>query len=74
MVQDMTVGHKDMMGAITQCDEMGSSNHLFGAAILDTPTEHAFDQISSLAARLFDAPISLISIIDGERIQIGTWC
>ena len=68
MVQDMTVGHKDMMGAITQCDEMGSSNHLFGAAILDTPTEHAFDQISSLAARLFDAPISLISIIDGERI------
>ncbi|MBW4662171.1 MAG: PAS domain-containing protein [Drouetiella hepatica Uher 2000/2452] len=35
--------------------------------ILDTPPEAAFDRITKLAARLFDMPISLISLVDTSR-------
>lgn len=35
--------------------------------ILDTPPEAAFDRITSLAARLFDVPIALVSLIDASR-------
>lgn len=37
--------------------------------ILDTPPEPAFDRITSLAADLFDAPISVIGIVDRD----GLW-
>jgi GAF domain-containing protein len=36
--------------------------------ILDTPPDGAFDRITALAARLFDVPISIISIVDHDRI------
>jgi two-component sensor histidine kinase len=36
--------------------------------ILDTPPEPAFDRITALAATLFDAPISIISFLDGNRL------
>ncbi|WP_017298385.1 PAS domain S-box protein [Nodosilinea nodulosa] len=35
--------------------------------ILDTPPEAQFDRITALAARLFHAPIALISLIDDSR-------
>jgi PAS domain S-box-containing protein len=35
--------------------------------ILDTPPEAAFDRITKLAARLFDIPIALISLVDESR-------
>ncbi len=35
--------------------------------ILDTPPEVAFDRITKLAARLFDMPIALISLLDESR-------
>jgi signal transduction histidine kinase/ActR/RegA family two-component response regulator len=35
--------------------------------ILDTPAEAAFDRITSLAARLFDVPIALVSLVDASR-------
>jgi PAS domain S-box-containing protein len=35
--------------------------------ILDTPREAAFDRITALAARLFDLPIALISLVDESR-------
>ena len=35
--------------------------------ILDTPTEVAFDRITSLAARMFDVPIALVSLLDESR-------
>ena len=35
--------------------------------ILDTPPEAAFDRITRLAARLFDMPIALISLVDESR-------
>ena len=36
--------------------------------ILDTPADGAFDRITSLGARLFDVPISIVSIVDEDRI------
>jgi signal transduction histidine kinase/DNA-binding response OmpR family regulator len=36
--------------------------------ILDTPPDGAFDRITSLAARIFSVPISIISLVDEDRI------
>ena len=36
--------------------------------ILDTPPDGAFDRITALAARRFDVPIAIISIVDEDRI------
>ena len=36
--------------------------------VLDTPPDGSFDRITALAARLFDVPISIVSIVDTDRI------
>jgi GAF domain-containing protein len=36
--------------------------------ILDSPPDGAFDRITSLAARIFDVPISTITVVDHDRI------
>lgn len=36
--------------------------------ILDTPPDGSFDRVTALAARRFGAPISIISIVDHDRI------
>ena len=36
--------------------------------VLDTPPDGAFDRITALAARLFSVPISIVSIVDTDRI------
>src|SRR5688572_6068035 len=36
--------------------------------ILDSPTDGAFDRVTALAARRFGVPISIISIVDHDRI------
>lgn len=36
--------------------------------ILDTPPDGAFDRITALAARLFETPIAIVSIVDDDRI------
>ena len=36
--------------------------------ILGTPPEAAFDRITALAADLFDAPIAIVSFLDGHRL------
>jgi len=36
--------------------------------ILDTPPDGAFDRITAIAARRFEVPISIISIVDHDRI------
>ena len=37
-------------------------------AILDTPPDGTFDNITSLAARFFDVPIAIVSIVDHDRV------
>ncbi len=36
--------------------------------ILDTPPDGAFDRVTELAARIFNVPISIVSIVDEDRI------
>ena len=36
--------------------------------VLDTPPDGSFDRITALAARLLDVPISIVSIVDRDRI------
>lgn len=36
--------------------------------ILDTPPEDAFDRVAALAARLLDAPIATVTIVDADRV------
>ena len=36
--------------------------------VLDTPPDGAFDRITALAARMFDVPIAIVSIVDTDRI------
>jgi hypothetical protein len=36
--------------------------------ILDTPPNGAFDRVTALAARRFNVPISIVSIVDNDRI------
>ncbi len=40
---------------------------LHGLRILDTPPEDRFDQITALAARVFDVPVAYISMVDANR-------
>jgi GAF domain-containing protein len=46
---------RERLDALAQC------------CILDTPAEEAFDRLATLAARMFDAPIALVSLVDAER-------
>jgi len=48
-------------------DETSRLAALADTQLLDTPAEPAFDQVARLAARLFDVPIALVSLIDAER-------
>ena len=36
-------------------------------ALLDTPPEEAFDRLTRLAARILNAPLALISLVDEDR-------
>ncbi len=36
--------------------------------ILDTPPEHAFDNVARLATQIFKVPISLVSLVDAEQV------
>ncbi len=36
--------------------------------LLDSPTDSAFDRITKLATQIFDVPVSLISLVDKDRV------
>ena len=52
---------------IPQSVESARAAALDRFAILDTPAEQAFDDLTALAARICDVPMSLISLIDVDR-------
>jgi PAS domain S-box-containing protein len=48
-------------------DEDERLAELHSLNILDTPSEERFDRITRLALRIFDVPIALVSLVDGNR-------
>ena len=40
---------------------------LYNYDVLDSPPEPSFDRLTALAARLFDAPIALVSLVERDR-------
>ena len=56
------------MTLVSSADEDARLEVVKGFEILDTPADGSFDRITALAARLFDVPISTISIVDHDRI------
>ncbi|HYI64784.1 MAG TPA: histidine kinase dimerization/phosphoacceptor domain -containing protein [Allosphingosinicella sp.] len=49
-------------------DEAGRMAAVNRYDILDTPADGSFDRITAIAARRFDVPIAIISIVDHDRI------
>lgn len=43
-------------------------DNLYHYEILDTPADGHFDEITSLAAKLFDVPVAIITLVDTDRI------
>lgn len=37
-------------------------------AVLDTPPDGVFDRVAAIAARVFDAPIATVTIVDSDRV------
>ncbi len=56
-----------MKCAPSPADEIERLAALSEAAILDTPPEPAFDDLTRLAASICGTPIALVSLIDGDR-------
>lgn len=54
--------------ALSDADEAARMAAVRRYDVLDTPPDGAFDRITALAARIFDVPISIVSIVDTDRI------
>jgi len=55
------------MRAPLPADEPARLRALHALGILDSPAEERFDRITRLARRVFDVPIALVSLVDGDR-------
>lgn len=53
---------------MVQSSEEQRINDLRGYEILDTPPDGYFDEITSLAVKIFEVPIAIISLVDTDRI------
>ncbi len=52
----------------TTTNEAKRLENLHQYEILDTPQDGYFDEITSLAAKLFDVPIAIVTLVDKDRI------
>ena len=57
-----------MSATVTPANEVERLSELRRYEILDTPPEEFFDRITAVAASLFQTPISLISLVDQNRV------
>jgi PAS domain S-box-containing protein len=48
-------------------DELARLEELYRYEVLDTPDEEFYDRLTQFAARTFDVPIALISLVDRDR-------
>ncbi|MEO0424281.1 MAG: diguanylate cyclase [Pseudomonadota bacterium] len=55
------------MASPTPIDEASRLRTLRALNILDTPRERRYDRFVAIATRLFNAPIAVVSFIDGDR-------
>jgi len=55
-------------GAPEAEDEEGRMTAVRRYDLLDTPPDGSFDRITALAARIFQVPIALVSVVDYDRI------
>ncbi len=58
----------NMIALETPPNETQRIETLKGFGMLDTPPDGAFDSITQLASTIFDVPISIISLVDTDRI------
>lgn len=56
------------VSAIIPSNEPQRMNAVKRYEILDTPADGSFDRITAIAARRFGVPISIVSIVDSDRI------
>jgi two-component sensor histidine kinase len=61
-------GWKELMTAFIPANEAERLAAVRRYDILDTPPDGAFDRVTRIAARLFDVPISIVSVVDSDRI------
>lgn len=61
-------GRRKVDPAIVPHNEAARMSAVHEYRILDTPPDGAFDKITALAARLFDVPVAIVSIVDHDRI------
>jgi serine/threonine protein kinase len=61
--------HKDVDAPLLPAKEPPNYEAL-RAAYMDTLPDLALDRVTSLAARLFSAPIAIISVLDGDRVWL----
>jgi diguanylate cyclase (GGDEF)-like protein len=67
MNSDTGIRRDDTMQCAAQIEEGERLAALDRYDILDTPQEEGFDRITRLARRIFDMPMSTITLIDGHR-------
>ena len=61
--------HKDIDAPLLPASEPADSEAL-RAAYMDTLPDLALDRVTALAARLFAAPIAIISVVDSDRVWL----
>ena len=55
-------------GAPEAADEEGRMTAVRRYDLLDTPPDGTFDRVTAMAARIFQVPIALVSVVDYDRI------
>jgi hypothetical protein len=56
------------MGSLHSVHEQQRLSEVYRYSILDTPSEAAFDDLGKLAAIICATPISLVSLVDTDRM------
>ena len=61
-------GREDASAVIAPADDEARLAAVRRYGVIDTPPDRAFDAITAIAARLLDAPVAVVSIVDENRI------